>query len=197
MGFLPEVNREGKLVFPSKKKRVKKRGSLRREQSVNKCAHCGGMLTWYIRTSIQEKQLRKKYYFTRWEKCHSCKSIFMHEEFKVDNGVVSSMKKKPLQPKDYSFYIRSRKWNKRRRRYFATNGNTCAICGSKEGLNLHHKTYQRLGMEEDADLVPLCKEHHDELHSLIGISKDMTLATDTFIEEKSAEINLSNIFRSF
>jgi hypothetical protein len=39
----------------------------------------------------------------------------------------------------------------------------CAVCWDPH-VDLHHKTYRRLGEELLDDLVPLCRDHHDELH---------------------------------
>lgn len=41
------------------------------------------------------------------------------------------------------------------------------MCGSKGNLQLHHRTYKRLGREHLSDLVPLCKIHHEQAHNLV------------------------------
>ena len=33
--------------------------------------------------------------------------------------------------------------------------------------HLHHLTYERLGDEDDDDLVPLCARHHRQLHRVL------------------------------
>ena len=40
----------------------------------------------------------------------------------------------------------------------------CYVCGRRDGLDLHHADYSRLGGEDDGDLVPLCGACHDETH---------------------------------
>jgi hypothetical protein len=40
---------------------------------------------------------------------------------------------------------------------------TCVVCRDKN-VDLHHRTYARLGEEHLDDLVPLCRTHHDQLH---------------------------------
>ena len=105
-------------------------------------------------------------------------------------------KGKPLKPSQYRDYINSRRWSKRRRRYYARNPNTCKICGDKN-VHLHHITYKRLGMEEDEDLIPLCVEHHDAFHEFIGGSKgDMTDETVAFIEMYRYEEEVNLMMRS-
>jgi hypothetical protein len=75
----------------------------------------------------------------------------------------------------YAAYIASDDWFRRREAWhsqtIARTGlePSCAVCGSAWTLSLgdlHHRTYDRLGAELDADLVPLCRADHDALHRL-------------------------------
>lgn len=76
----------------------------------------------------------------------------------------------------YDAYLTSRTWKDRRRAWYASwltvNGTapTCRVCGKvwtlKNG-HLHHLTYQRIGAEDDTDLIPLCAVHHARLHELL------------------------------
>ena len=52
----------------------------------------------------------------------------------------------------------------------------CCVCGNLNDLEVHHKTYKRLGREKLSDLVLLCKYCHKELHRRVcnkesGLSK--------------------------
>jgi hypothetical protein len=67
---------------------------------------------------------------------------------------------------NYRRYIRSAKWFAFRKSYFEVVPEECVICGSKEHVNLHHRTYERLGHERFEDVVPLCRAHHDRLHKV-------------------------------
>ncbi len=40
----------------------------------------------------------------------------------------------------------------------------CQFCGSKKRLNVHHKTYKNIGMEQIDDLVLLCQPCHFTWH---------------------------------
>lgn len=66
---------------------------------------------------------------------------------------------------DYAVYLRSGHWQEVKRRYRATRKlpQTCVVCGNQR-VDLHHLTYRRIGRERLTDLVPLCREHHDEAH---------------------------------
>lgn len=41
------------------------------------------------------------------------------------------------------------------------------LCGVRDNLHLHHKTYKNLGCEEYDDVIWLCKECHFTLHDLL------------------------------
>jgi 5-methylcytosine-specific restriction endonuclease McrA len=40
----------------------------------------------------------------------------------------------------------------------------CQRCGSPWGLQVHHRTYARLGHEQLNDLICLCRDCHRQLH---------------------------------
>lgn len=68
----------------------------------------------------------------------------------------------------YHQYLQSSEWKKKadvvRQKYC----NTCQECGKRSSasraLDVHHKTYQRIGEEPLEDLVALCRACHDALH---------------------------------
>jgi hypothetical protein len=65
---------------------------------------------------------------------------------------------------EYSSYITSSKWERRKGRYYAKHPRVCRGCGAKTNIHLHHHTYKRLGHELDEDLVPLCESCHVLVH---------------------------------
>lgn len=70
---------------------------------------------------------------------------------------------------EYEDYLRSEHWQDVRRRYRASklNHGGCYICGSSENLNLHHKTYKRIGNERLNDLIYLCAPCHSYVHLML------------------------------
>lgn len=65
----------------------------------------------------------------------------------------------------YEVYLLSEHWREVKRRYRASDlPQDCYACGAAQ-VDLHHVTYVRLGHEELTDLVPLCRDHHDRVHS--------------------------------
>jgi hypothetical protein len=66
----------------------------------------------------------------------------------------------------YAAYLRSDHWRDVKKRYRASAmPQACVVCGEAR-VDLHHRTYERLGHEELTDLVPLCRQHHGEAHRL-------------------------------
>lgn len=65
----------------------------------------------------------------------------------------------------YKKYIDSPEWSERRRVYYLNHEKRCRSCGAKDKeIHLHHRTYKRLGREDDSDLMPLCNSCHSILH---------------------------------
>lgn len=72
----------------------------------------------------------------------------------------------------YDEYLRSPEWSQRRAYMIQRALNQCQMCSTKggpngAGLQVHHRTYRRLGHEFDADLIVLCadchRDHHDRM----------------------------------
>jgi hypothetical protein len=65
-------------------------------------------------------------------------------------------------------------WAETRQRYRDSGRpHQCFVCGSAE-IQLHHKTYDRIGAEALDDLVPLCDRHHVEVEQMLaqpGVSR--------------------------
>jgi hypothetical protein len=75
----------------------------------------------------------------------------------------------------YCNYMASEQWFALRERWVADwvedHGNQphCLVCGAEWALcdDLHHRTYERLGREAGADLIPLCRSCHGALHRIL------------------------------
>lgn len=64
----------------------------------------------------------------------------------------------------YEKYLRSQQWFTIREQALEFHGRCCGSCGSKIGLQVHHKTYDNLYHETMADLMILCKPCHKDHH---------------------------------
>lgn len=67
----------------------------------------------------------------------------------------------------YVDYLASPHWEAFKESYRASGRSfRCAACGAGK-VQLHHHTYERLGAEDLADVTPLCRPHHEEVHRLL------------------------------
>jgi hypothetical protein len=69
--------------------------------------------------------------------------------------------------RDYQEYLNSTAWKQRRLPALERAGFKCSKCSETEGLEVHHKTYERVGNESPNDLIVLCKFHHCEEHGIV------------------------------
>jgi hypothetical protein len=60
----------------------------------------------------------------------------------------------------YEERINSEEWISLKRRLIRLRGQTCERCGHVAPLDLHHRTYERLGEEADDDLQLVCRSCH-------------------------------------
>lgn len=66
---------------------------------------------------------------------------------------------------DYLEYLDSPEWWRLRKLAVQRADHKCERCGAKELLNVHHRTYQRLGAEYLNDLEVLCETCHRMEHA--------------------------------
>ena len=65
---------------------------------------------------------------------------------------------------EYIEYLKSDEWREKRKILMEQCDWTCSKCG-KKATQLHHLNYNNIGNEElNTDVVPLCKDCHDEIH---------------------------------
>lgn len=65
----------------------------------------------------------------------------------------------------YNLYLLTPAWRDYRQEVLAYWGYRCALCVDHRGpLEVHHRTYRRLGREKLTDSVPLCDECHRLFH---------------------------------
>lgn len=65
----------------------------------------------------------------------------------------------------YHDYLKSAHWRRFRKHYKRMRPWRC-VCGATDDLELHHKTYARLGHERLDDVRPLCPSCHALIHDL-------------------------------
>lgn len=61
-------------------------------------------------------------------------------------------------------YLKSVHWKQLKKNTLQSQGRICCECGEIKGLQVHHKTYERLGHELPEDLCVLCGACHAKAH---------------------------------
>lgn len=75
-----------------------------------------------------------------------------------------------LQPTRYTStqyneeYLQSDHWKAVRLRTLQSDGYACRICNRKDKLQVHHRSYDRLGAELPPDVITLCDDCHTIFH---------------------------------
>ena len=64
----------------------------------------------------------------------------------------------------YNGYLQTEHWLSIRRAALQRAGFACALCKSSVSLHVHHRSYDHLGEEHDADLIVLCADCHYKHH---------------------------------
>jgi 5-methylcytosine-specific restriction endonuclease McrA len=62
---------------------------------------------------------------------------------------------------EYKRYIASDEWRTRREVAIRKAGERCQVCNMGGALDVHHRTYVRLGSEMEDDLTVLCRTCHE------------------------------------
>lgn len=65
-------------------------------------------------------------------------------------------------------YLETPEWKRQRNRILSRDNHTCQICGKSDGtMNVHHICYiHPLSEMSDRDLITLCPECHQQVHSI-------------------------------
>ena len=70
----------------------------------------------------------------------------------------------PISYTSYKDYINSPEWKTKAQEARKRNP-SCSLCNNHGELHVHHRTYVRLGVELESDLVVLCRDCHSTFHN--------------------------------
>lgn len=65
---------------------------------------------------------------------------------------------------EYVVYLQSDHWQTTRKAALARALHRCQVCNRDKNLDVHHRTYERVGREDAADLTVLCRDCHSLFH---------------------------------
>lgn len=72
--------------------------------------------------------------------------------------------KEQFSGKPYTYYLKSYHWE-RIRNDIKLRDRSCRLCNNENKLQVHHRTYDRLGFELGEDLILLCGDCHQMFHN--------------------------------
>jgi hypothetical protein len=81
----------------------------------------------------------------------------------ISESIIRNKRLKKLGFRTYDDFLLSELWETTRHNYGEEYPPYCSFCGSEDRVQLHHKTYKRLGEEIEEDLAWLCQKHHIEV----------------------------------
>ena len=103
--------------------------------------------------------------------CKSCQSI-KHEQNESqrvadkNRGEERQKYMEDLRNLPYTEYLQTEHWQKVRKYALQRAGYSCQLCNEKGPLDVHHRTYERLGWEWDKDVIALCRDCHEKHHDI-------------------------------
>jgi len=90
----------------------------------------------------------------------------------VVNEPVDAKRLTELRAMPYRLYLRSPEWRQTRAAALVRAGNACSLdVTHTDRLEVHHRTYARLGAEFVTDLVVLCYSCHELYHDKYGLPR--------------------------
>lgn len=75
---------------------------------------------------------------------------------------------KEKRKQQYDNYLQSYEWKRKHKYIMNKYGYRCILC-FKPAVNVHHLTYDRVYLEDERDLIAVCKECHEFIH---GFNKE-------------------------
>jgi hypothetical protein len=73
-----------------------------------------------------------------------------------------------LRAMPYDDYLKTEEWQMRRQAALRQADYQCFMCPNKSKLEVHHRTYERLGAERPEDLIVLCESCHRRHHGMLA-----------------------------
>jgi len=136
---------------------VNKRDSIGRPRLQHQCSKCGKPGRKHVSVLDVDTAISQIPLFND-ALCGSYFETWTAAKYKYDQYILSK------RHADYVAYIASDDWRIMRLSILRRSNGVCERCNVKKAKDVHHLTYDRLGHEDPADLLAVCRECHDELH---------------------------------
>jgi len=123
------------------------------------CERCGDTLYCNSRTDM-------KTFVSSHPVCDKCRDAEHAERYRETERIqVERLRRsEELRAMPYKEYLQTPEWASMRIRMLKRAGFRCQLCNREGKLNVHHRTYERRGNEDYADLIVLCGNCHAKFH---------------------------------
>lgn len=162
-------------LSPGNCKHAHTRLTRRGQSAVEQCEDCGQYIRAVSKGTtknfdslplfIEGMKERLNSEWDAWLSKYSKASRAAENEFLVNrNTAIASGELKITDHTTFGRYYESEEWSRTRGRIFARDNSCCQAC-KKPAQCVHHLCYNRLGCENDLDLISLCTACHDAIHA--------------------------------
>jgi len=127
------------------------------------CPACNQPHIVNVASRTEFKRVKDTSWQQYYAKCPSCKEAERQrqEEESRASWEASEKRRQELHTMPYRDYMQTPEWEARRKRIMRRDNYRCQVCNVRGvRLNVHHKTYERRGYEDDKDLITLCESCH-------------------------------------
>lgn len=115
-----------------------------------------------IETFLLEKRHKQ---YSEYVCCDTCvEASRMRDSQELAEREAAIRETEELRSMPYREYLLTEHWQETRERALWRADRQCRLCSSTEDLNVHHRTYERLGCEHNNDLTVLCRDCHAKFH---------------------------------
>lgn len=107
----------------------------------------------------------------------------LHEVDRTVERAIAALRRLP-----YAEYLQTAHWQRVRTLALEQAGHTCDLCGRDDRLEVHHRTYERVGFERQSDLIVLCHDCHRDFH------RSLLLRAIRATEHEPVAVTVSDVF---
>jgi hypothetical protein len=118
-------------------------------------------LSWTL-TNLKREGLVENPRWSTWTLTGvACKATPSLAAEPVDEARLAALSSMP-----YWLYLRTPEWRRTRAAALVRAGHRCSLDGTHvKSLEVHHRSYERLGKELESDLTVLCRSCHERVHA--------------------------------
>lgn len=140
--------------------------------NIGNCSVCGNPIIFKNRADLESRVERTDKII-----CHGCdfsernKESRLYYEIKAKSQEEIDAENKrrarrwnELSTMPYNEYLLTPEWQEKRAYMLKRARYRCQLCNESKPLNVHHRTYERRGHEDYADLIVLCGDCHKLYH---------------------------------